>query len=135
MSYLTNTIESHFIFLFLFAFVHAMGCGQSQQFAAVPPGVNAESVTRQTYQLKAERFKFTPDVIHVKVGTLVRLEVTSIQGDHGFQLGAFGIDEALDENQTRIVEFYASKQGEYGFRCSHFCGIGHMGMNGKIVVE
>ncbi len=37
--------------------------------------------------------------------------------------------------ETRTVTFYAGKKGEYGFHCSHFCGIGHMGMTGKIIVD
>lgn len=115
--------------------MHISGCGQSQQFTAVPADVKSDSVPKQTLRVKAERFNFTPDVIRVKMGTLVRLEITSILGSHGFQLGAFGIDESIDENETKRVEFFASKQGEYGFRCSHFCGIGHLGMTGKIIVE
>jgi heme/copper-type cytochrome/quinol oxidase subunit 2 len=71
----------------------------------------------------------------VKEGTLVTLSVTSTNGTHGFQLNAFGIDERLDEGTTKEIEFYASKKGEYPFKCSHFCGLGHLGMNGKIVVE
>ena len=122
-------------YILALALILLTGCGQSQQFTAVPPDARNEGVPRQSIQLKAERFKFTPDVIRVKAGTLVRLEITSVEGTHGFQLGAFGIDERLDENQTKIIEFYASKQGEYGFRCSHFCGIGHMGMTGKVIVE
>ncbi len=122
-------------YILALALILLTGCGQSQQFMAVPPDARKEDVPRQSIQLKAERFKFTPDVIRVKAGTLVRLEITSVEGTHGFQLGAFGIDERLDENQTKIIEFYASKQGEYGFRCSHFCGIGHMGMTGKVIVE
>jgi cytochrome c oxidase subunit 2 len=122
-------------FVLSLALMLLVGCGQSQQFTAVPPDARNEGVPRQSIQIKAERFKFTPDVIRVKAGTLVRLEITSVEGTHGFQLGAFGIDERIEENQTKITEFYASKQGEYGIRCSHFCGIGHMGMTAKVIVE
>ncbi len=47
----------------------------------------------------------------------------------------FGIDETLDENVMKVVEFYAGEKGEYGIRCSHFCGIGHLGMTGKLIIE
>jgi cytochrome c oxidase subunit 2 len=117
------------------ALIVLAGCGQSQQFTAVPPNARNEDVPHQIVHLKAEKFKFTPDVVRVKVGTLVRIEITSDDGTHGFQLGAYGIDERVEENQTKIIEFYASKQGEYNFRCSHFCGIGHLGMSGKVIVE
>lgn len=116
-------------------FLLLAGCGSSRQFASIPPGVDREKVAKQTIDIIAERYKFTPEVISVKEGTLVLLKVKSINGTHGFQLSAFGIDERIDENETKLVEFYASKKGEYTFRCSHFCGFGHLGMNGKIVVE
>ena len=120
--------------LFSFLFFLA-GCGSSQQFSTIPPGVDSEKVAKQTIDIIAERYKFIPEVLPVKEGTLVLLKVKSINGTHGFQLSAFGIDERIDENETKLVEFYASKKGEYSFRCSHFCGFGHLGMNGKIIVE
>ena len=111
------------------------GCGSSQQFTAVPSNLDKDRVPHESIRMTAEKFKFTPEVIHVKAGTLVRLDVTSKEGTHGFQLGAFGIDERIEENETKSFEFFASKQGEYGIRCSHFCGLGHMGMTGTIIVE
>ncbi len=111
------------------------GCGASQQFVAVPPEALREGTPRESVEMKAERYEFIPDTVRVKVGTLVQIRITSIEGTHGFELGAFGIDERLDENQTKTIEFYASQKGEYGFRCSHFCGLGHLGMTGKIIVE
>ena len=111
------------------------GCGGSQQFVAVPPDIDRNAVPKQTIEMTAEDFHFTPEVIHVKKGTLVTLRIESIDGTHGFAFGAFGIDERLEEHQPKVIEFYAGKEGEYGFRCSHFCGFGHLGMNGKVVVE
>ncbi len=111
------------------------GCGGSQQFAELPSNVDKDKVPHESIRMTAEQFKFTPDIIRVKAGTLVRLEITSKEGTHGFQLGAFGIDERIDENESKSFEFFASKQGEYGIRCSHFCGLGHMGMTGTLIVE
>lgn len=118
-----------------FTLIVLSGCGASQQFPALPPGVDLESVPKQSVDMTAERFRFVPDLIRVKEGTLVTINVRSIQGTHGFSLGAFGIDEEIGENETMTVKFFASKQGEYSFHCSHFCGIGHLGMNGKVIVE
>lgn len=111
------------------------GCGASQQFVAVPPDINMEKVPKQSIEMTAERFHFTPDVVHVRQGTLVTLRIKAVDGTHGFRAGAFGIDETIQENETKLVTFYASKQGEYDFQCSHLCGIGHLGMTGKVVVE
>lgn len=111
------------------------GCGASQQFVAIPQNVDVEKVPKQTVEMTAERFRFVPEVVHVKQGTLVTIKIKAIQGTHGFRLGAFGIDETIEGNETKTVEFYASKPGENGFQCSHFCGIGHLGMTGKVIVE
>ena len=111
------------------------GCGSSQQFTAIPSTLNKDAVPHQSFEMTAEHFHFTPEEIRVMAGTLVTVRVTAIDGTHGFKLGAFGIDETIEEGQTKVVEFYAGMKGEYSFKCSHFCGIGHLGMNGKLVVE
>ena len=111
------------------------GCGSSQQFARVPPDLNRENVPHQVIEMTAEDFHFTPDFLHVKAGTLVTLKVTSVGRTHGFNLGAFGFDERLEEHDTKVIEFYAGEKWEYGFKCAHFCGFGHFGMDGKLVVE
>lgn len=117
-------------------FLIAMGgCGPSQLFPSLPADLNRETAHKETIEMTAEHFHFTPDVLHVKQGTLVTLKVKAIDGTHGFSLGAFGIDEKIEENETKVIEFYAGQKGEYGFKCSHFCGLGHLGMNGKVIVE
>lgn len=110
-------------------------CGSSQQFEAIPPTVDRERVPKQVLDISAERYTFAPEVVRVKKGTLLTLRITSIEGTHGFQLKDFGIDVRLDEHETKIVELYAGEKGEYPFRCSHICGIGYLGMTGKIIVE
>ena len=123
---------------FLFAPVITLvlaGCGSSQQFAAVPADIDQNSVPHKTIEMTAEHFHFTPEEVHIPQGTLVTLKVTAIDGTHGFDLGAFGIDETIPEKETKTVTFYAGKKGEYGFHCSHFCGIGHVGMTGRIIVD
>ncbi len=112
-----------------------VGCGSSQQFPAVPDSIDREKTPHQTVEMTAEHFHFTPEEVKVKQGTLVTIRVKSIDGTHGFKLGAFGIDERIEENETKVIEFYAGEKGEFTFKCSHFCGIGHLGMNGKILVE
>ncbi len=112
-----------------------LGCRAPQRFAALPEDLDKHAVPHQTVEMRAVRYEFTPEVVRVKAGTLVTLEITALDATHGFALDAFGIDETLDKGRTREVEFYAAEKGEYGFHCSYFCGIGHLGMNGKVIVE
>lgn len=111
------------------------GCASSKQFVAVPPGLDRQKVPTRTVEMTAERFRFIPDTIRVKAGTLVEIDLKSVNGTHGFELGAFGIDETLSEGESKTIEFFAKEEGQYTFRCSHFCGIGHFGMKGIIIVD
>jgi cytochrome c oxidase subunit II len=120
--------------LFIFLLV-CVGCSSTQQFAAIPAGLDRSSVHTETFSMTAERFRFTPDEIHVKAGTLVHIDLKSINGTHGIKLGDFGINESIEEGETKTIEFYAQQKGEFKFQCSHFCGLGHLGMTGKVVVE
>lgn len=129
---MNNPMFSLFSMLFLLLL---LGCGGSQQFVVIPPEIDRNAVARQTIEMTAENFHFTPEVLRVKKGALVTLKIKSIDGSHGFNLGAFGIDERLDENKTKLIEFYAGQEGEYGFRCSHFCGLGHLCMTGTVIIE
>ena len=101
----------------------------------MPKNLDREKVTTQTVEITAERFHFTPEEIRVKKGTLLTLKIKSIQATHGFNLGEFGIDLTLEEGQTNTVELFVTESGEYTFRCSHFCGIGHLWMKGALIVE
>lgn len=112
-----------------------VGCGTTKLFDSVPPDLDREHVPKLTVDMTAEDFHFTPEEVRVKEGTLVTFRITSIEGTHGFALGAFGIDERLEENQTKVIEVYAARKGSYTFRCSRFCGIGHFGMNGRLIIE
>jgi cytochrome c oxidase subunit II len=111
------------------------GCGSSQQFPAIPPDLDQAGAPHKTIEMTAEHYHFTPEELHVPQGTLVTLKVTALDGTHGFNMSEFGIDELIPEKETKVVRFYAGMKGEYGFHCSHFCGIGHLGMNGNLIVE
>jgi heme/copper-type cytochrome/quinol oxidase subunit 2 len=112
-----------------------MGCGASQQFAALPADLDTTKVPRQSIDMTAERYQFIPEEVHVKAGTLVTLHIKAKDTTHGFALGAFGIDQRLEKDSVESVTFFAGQKGEYDFHCSHFCGLGHLGMTGKVVVE
>jgi cytochrome c oxidase subunit 2 len=111
------------------------GCSVSKEFDSIPAGLDTTKVPRETIEMTAQHFHFAPEDLHVKQGTLLTLKIRSIDGTHGFSLGDFGIDVRLEEGVTNTVEVYLPKKGEYGFHCSHFCGIGHSWMKGTLHVE
>ncbi len=87
------------------------------------------------FTITAKRFDFTPSTITVDKGDQVRLKITSTDVTHGFAIDEYGIDERLPPNQEAVIEFTADKAGAFTFYCSVFCGSGHSGMNGQLIVE
>ncbi len=97
-----------------------------------PSGKLADGV--RVVQVTAQRYHFDPNPIVVRQGEKVRLEVTSQDVTHGFGLSDFGIDRELPPHKTQTIEFAADKPGRHMIHCTHFCGIGHLGMRADLVV-
>ncbi len=83
----------------------------------------------------AKQWSFEPASITVKKGTKVNLKITSIDVAHGFSLPDFNVNTRLEPGQETVVEFTPDKVGSFNFFCSVFCGSGHGGMTGTLVVE
>ena len=83
----------------------------------------------------AERFKFTPAVIELKVGEPVVLELTSLDRKHGFAVPDLKIDDTIEAGKTLRVRVVPDKAATHDFHCSIFCGSGHEEMAGQIVVS
>ncbi|NQV91579.1 cupredoxin domain-containing protein [Candidatus Woesearchaeota archaeon] len=83
----------------------------------------------------AKKWEFIPAEIKVKKGDKVKLTISSEDVDHGIALAAFDINVKFKPGETKTVEFVADKVGTYTFSCNVFCGEGHGGMKGKLIVE
>lgn len=86
-------------------------------------------------QVTAKKYEFSPNPIRVKKGEAVRLIITATDHDHGIQLDAFHIKQKLKKGVPTTIEFTPDKAGTFPFKCSVFCGLGHGGMKGELVVE
>ncbi len=91
--------------------------------------------TLQTIKMTAKKFAFEPSTVTVNKGDKVRLEITSADTVHGFSLSAFNVSADLEPGKTSVVEFVADKAGTFTFSCSVFCGAGHGGMTGTLIVK
>jgi len=89
----------------------------------------------KTFNMTARQWEFEPETITVNEGDTVVLNITSEDVAHGFAISQFGVNERLEPGQTTTVEFTADKAGTYTFFCSVFCGSGHSGMKGTLVVK
>jgi len=89
----------------------------------------------KTFQVTAKQYEFIPGTIQVNQGDKVVLEVTAIDREHGFGLKAYDINRDLPKGKTVTIEFVADKKGEFTITCTTFCGMGHFGMQGKLIVS
>ena len=98
--------------------------------AARPP-----ARTEQVVQVTARKFEFVPSEIRLKAGVPAVIELTTLDRRHGFAVPDLGIDEEIAPGRPTLVRLTPERPGEYPFHCSVFCGDGHEGMSGRIVVE
>ena len=96
---------------------------------------NAPSNSVREFTVKAQKFEFSPNVIKVKRGDHVRLTVMALDAEHGFKLDGYHIDRKVPKGKAVTVDFTADQAGEFSFQCSHFCGMGHGKMKGRLTVE
>lgn len=85
-------------------------------------------------EVGARRFVFSPDRIALQAGESVILALTAQDVMMGFAVPDYGIRVDLPPGQTVRVPVTAGPAGSHIFLCDIFCGSGHEGMNGLIVV-
>lgn len=92
-------------------------------------------------EMLAKQFAFEPSKITVQQGTDVALKITStaekepVYDAHGITISGYGIAKSLPVGETTWVNFTADSSGEFQFRCTVYCGAGHVRMKGRLVVE
>jgi cytochrome c oxidase subunit 2 len=75
------------------------------------------------------------DELHVPAGRPVKLLLTSEDVIHSFFVPAFRVHMDVLPGRYTTVWFTATEPGEYHLFCSQYCGTGHAGMIGKVVVQ
>ena len=88
----------------------------------------------QVIQITAKRFEYSPKEITLKKGVPVVLEFTSLDRLHGFNCPGLKIRIDIRPGQVNRLRFVPDKVGTFPFHCDNFCGTGHEGMTGTIIV-
>ena len=83
--------------------------------------------------MDAKDFSFQPNVIHAKVGEMVRLHIQST-GQHTFTVDELGVNVRLSPVQITQVEFMPDRKGTFNFYCAT-PGHKEKGMLGTLRVE
>ncbi len=85
-------------------------------------------------KIVARRFSYSPNQIVLKVGEPAVLEFKSLDFIHGFSIPDLNIRADLPPGKLTRVALKPEKAGSYDFLCDNFCGSGHEGMSGRILV-
>lgn len=83
----------------------------------------------------ARKFVFVPDEIRVQAGEAVVLELSAPEVMMGFSAPGLGLRADIVPGQMTRLAFTPRQAGQFAFSCDVFCGSGHEGMDGVIVVE
>lgn len=97
----------------------------------------AQDAGSEFHEIKmiAKKYEFDPSVITVKKGEKVRLIITATDRDHGIKIEGYDINQRLKKGVPTMIDFTADKAGEFPFKCSVACGMGHGRMKGKLIVQ
>jgi cytochrome c oxidase subunit 2 len=103
--------------------------------AQTPPPADAPA--RKVVHVVAERFAFMPSEIVVEEGTLLDIQLTSDDTNHGFRIRGTKTNAIIPKRGRGAISipFDALTPGRYAFECSKMCGAGHSTMKGAIVVK
>ena len=85
-------------------------------------------------EIAVKKFEYIPPEITLKKGEPVRLELTSLDRLHGFDLPELGVRADVKPDETVTVRVTPTKTGQFVFHCDIFCGDGHEDLQGVITV-
>ncbi len=95
----------------------------------------AEANRELRFEITASRFKFEPARVEVEAGDRVLLTLRSADTTHGFAIRALKVKAEIPKGGAPVgVAFVATRVGRFPIECSEYCGLGHKGMRGELVV-
>jgi len=78
---------------------------------------------------------WTPNPVHVPAGAQVTFYVTSADVVHGFEVQDTTINLTAIPGVVGKITYHFEKPGTYNVLCNEYCGLGHQGMVGRIIVD
>ena len=107
-------------------------CGFAASVVAIAARAAAEP---RRIAVVARKFVFIPNEITVRQGESVVLEFSAPEVAMGFFAPELGLRTLIVPGEVAKVPFTADRAGRFDFLCDVFCGDGHEGMNGHLVVQ
>lgn len=96
--------------------------------------MGTEMVAVKEFNIVADKSVYRPNLLQVNEGDYVRLIIYASNSNHGFVLPAYGINEFLEEDNYKTIEFVADQPGTFTFFSNVYSGPGTKNMNGRLIV-
>ena len=109
-------------------------CVMATFMAVAIGGYLIAAENEQVIQITAKRFEYSPKEITLKKGVPAVLEFTSLDRLHGFDCPGLKLRMDIRPGKVNTLRFTPDKAGTFPFHCDNFCGSGHEGMRGAIIV-
>src|SRR3989338_7124672 len=102
--------------------------------SAVTLFANFSFAEERFFEIKAQKFSYTPNIVKVKIGDKVKIRLMSEDVTHGIFVDGYGVETRAYPGQDGSFSFVANQPGRFTFRCSVTCGEFHPYMVGYLVV-
>lgn len=99
------------------------------------PGLRQTGPGQYEAVMLGQAWAFLPQEIRVPVGAEVTFTVTSPDVIHGFLIAGTRVNLMLIPGQVSRQTYTFRRPGEYAIICHEYCGLGHQGMVGRVIVE
>jgi cytochrome c oxidase subunit 2 len=99
------------------------------------PGLREIGPGEYEAYLLSSQFVFEPREITVPVGSTVTFYVTSVDVQHGMKIQDTNVNLQVIPGHVSTLSATFDRPGIYPFICTEFCGLGHQGMFGQVIVE
>lgn len=96
---------------------------------------DAASADGNVIRIVASRWSYDPDTIELQKDVPVTLEITSSDVHHGFNVPGLKLRADVLPNQVTRLELTPKQAGSFPLHCDYYCGSGHEGMEGQIIVK
>lgn len=94
----------------------------------------AQSPELRTFDIRANRYAYSPSQLAVRPGDIVQIRLTSEDVVHGLYIDGYGVSVSAEPGKSSTVTFIAGKSGSFRIRCNVPCGNMHPFMLGKLLV-
>lgn len=108
--------------------------GEAKGADAISGATIMATVEAQEYSIIARNYVYLPGTIVVEKKRRVRLYLTSIDRAHDIKIEKMNLRAKVNKGEVAVLDFTPAEAGTYEFVCDIYCGPGHRGMRGRIVV-